>query len=494
MQQEMAPLLGEDGKTTRRIFRRTGYKTVTDAQADLDKVRQLLDLAGDDDDALQRVTALLQGIGKDRRTPIPDAAEVKRKLGVGVELEGKMTVGELLDKWAASKKTRPGTTKGYLSHIRVHLKPHLGHLRADRLNEDHVVAMFDKIADENEVILAQNAARREQVARCTLGRPGAPKASEREALAVERAKLDVMPPFRRTTGPMTRQRIRATLRAAYNSPMARRVATSNPAQHLEMTSAKRPKAKLWTEANVRRWQETGEKPSPVMVWTPAQFGVFLDHAEKDRLYAYYVLMGFRGLRRGEGVGQDWSNVDLNAETLTVATELIQDGWDVVESDVKTDDSAATIALGPFTAQVLREHLVRQQAEREKWQAEDFERQLRGEESRPWVETGKVFTAEDGSWLHPDVVTQTFRRISEEAELPPINLRDVRHIAATLVHAGGGDLHAIKETLRHSTITLASDTYTSLLAEVDKAIAEKAEGVVPRARRPVADEPVARSEG
>ena len=35
--------------------------------------------------------------------------------------------------------------------------------------------------------------------------------------------------------------------------------------------------------------------------------------------------------------------------------------------------------------------------------------------------------------------------------------------------GGGDLHSVKETLRHSTIKLASDTYTSLLAEVDQEI-------------------------
>lgn len=66
---------------------------------------------------------------------------------------------------------------------------------------------------------------------------------------------------------------------------------------------------------------------------------------------------------------------------------------------------------------------------------------------------------------------------------PINLRDLRHCAATLIHAGGGDLHAIKETLRHSTIKLASDTYTSLLKEVDLEIAERAAALVPRARKP-----------
>ncbi|GAA3766728.1 hypothetical protein GCM10022206_01610 [Streptomyces chiangmaiensis] len=88
----------------------------------------------------------------------------------------------------------------------------------------------------------------------------------------------------------------------------------------------------------------------------------------------------------------------------------------------------------------------------------------------------------GEWLHPDVVSKTFRRIARAADLPTINLRDLRHVSATVQHAGSGDLHSIKETLRHSTITLTSDTYTSLLPEVDKEIAERAAALVPRARR------------
>jgi hypothetical protein len=41
---------------------------------------------------------------------------------------------------------------------------------------------------------------------------------------------------------------------------------------------------------------------------------------------------------------------------------------------------------------------------------------------------------------------------------------------------------VKETLRHSTITLTSDTYTSLLPELDREIAEKAAALVPRRLR------------
>ncbi len=330
---------------------------------------------------------------------------------------------------------------------------------------------FDAIDDANETIEAENAQRREQQQRATWGKRSRPPASETARLAAERAKLAELPPYRRITGPATQQRIRATLRAALNGAISQQLLTFNPASHVELESGKRPKAVLWSAEHVEHWRETGEAPSAVMVWTPEQVGTFLDHAEGDRLYALFHLIAFRGLRRGEAVGQAWADVNLGAETLRVSKTIVQDGWTPVESKPKTEDSEALMALGPGTTQVLLEHRVRQLDERR----ERLGKRL------PWHETGKVFVQEDGAWLHPQKVSDVFRRLVREADLPPISLRDLRHVAATLIHAGGGDLHAIKETLRHGTIQLASDTYTSLLPQVDKEVARNAEAVVPRAR-------------
>lgn len=466
----------KDGK--RRRFRRTGYVNGKDANADLARVQAVLDLAGDDTDAQLRVGDLLQSVMRDRLN-IPEPVEVSRKIGVGVPLDGAMTVGEWLDTWVAAKKTRKTTTTGYASHIRVHLQPGIGHYRLDRFNIGHAQEFFDSIDDQNEVIAAENAARREQVARATWGKQSRPPAEESERLAAEREKLAAMRPYRLTTGPATKQRIRATLRTALNGAIRRQLITFNPASFVELESGKRPKAVLWADQHVARWRETGEKPSPVMVWTPAQIGAFLDHAEPDRLYAFFHLIAFRGLRRGEGVGQDWVNIDLDAQTLTVAKEIVVDGWTPVETVPKTDGSAGTIGLDSVNVAVLREHRARQLQDKEKAGSE-------------WTETGKVFTTETGGWLHPEAVSDVFRRICRTGDLPPINLRDLRHCAATLIHAGGGDLQAIKETLRHSSIRLAGDTYTSLLKEVDLVIAEKAAALVPRARKAV-DEPAAAEE-
>ncbi|MGW6008636.1 site-specific integrase [Streptomyces sp. NPDC055210] len=478
LRQELPP--AEDG--ARRTFRRTGYTGVKDAQNDLDRIRAILDLPGDDEDGQRRVGDLLAGLMASRGL-IPDPTEVSRKLGVGVPLDGKTLVGDWLDQVMANKATRTTTNHGYDSHIRVHLKPAIGHLRLDRLSVGHIEDMFRAIDDRNDVIRAENAARSEQVTRCKPGKPGAPKASERAALAAERAKLAEMPPFRRITGPATKQAIRRTLRMALNKAIKKQLITFNAAAHVELAAAARPKGLLWTEERVERWRETGVKPGPVMVWTPVQLGAFLDEAESDRLYAFFHLISHHGLRRGEGVGQGWVDFSPTRKEIRVAAEIVVDGWKPIETVPKTDGSVGIVKLDTGTVRVLLQHKEQQQRERGEWNARAAEQRAAGKEAADWVDTGKMFTAEDGNWLHPDAVSKTFRRISDAADLPPINLRDLRHGAAALVKAGGGDIHDASKKLRHSTIVLTSDTYMELFEEYEDELAEKSAAAVPRARRP-----------
>lgn len=466
------PARGDGG---RRSFSRGGYESAKTAQDALDQVRALLALPdGDDTVALTKVGDLLEAVSKDKNAPLPDLAETRRRLTRGQKLKATKTVGELLDDWLEVKRKsrRPTTLNGYESHLKVHLRPHLEAYRLDRLSVGHCQAMFDAIDDQNEVIAAENQARREQEERCRWPKPGRPPAPERDRLEAERAKLAEMLPYRRIAGPASKQAIRRTLRTALNFAIGREYITFNPAKHVELESAKRPTGLLWTAERVARWRETGEKPSPVMVWTPPQLGAFLDAAEADPLYAFFHLIAHHGLRRGEGVGQAWADIDFTGKLLTVAKSITVDGWTPYESDPKTDESASTIRIDSGTVEVLREHRVRQLAARDRRLADGL----------PWNDTGKVFVQEDGSWLHPETVSDVFRRIVREADLPPINLRDLRHGAAALIKAAGGDLHDAKEKLRHSTIVLTSDTYMALFEEATEELTEKTAAVVPRTPR------------
>lgn len=485
IRQELAP----DGDGTRRAFRRTGYTAVKEAQRALDKVRAILDLAGEDDeDAYQRVSDLLASLSR-TGAALPDPTEVSRKLGVGVPLDGQTLVGDWLDVWLARKKVRATTMHGYRSHVRYHLKPRIGHLRLDRLNVGHLVDMFARIADESDVVRAENAARREQVERAKWSKPGRPPARERERLAAERAKLAEMKPFRKANGAATRRAIRRTLRTALNAAIAEQLIVFNAARHVELDTAARPTGLLWTAERVARWRETGEVPSSVMVWTPEQYGRFLDEAEGHHLYSLYHVVGHHGLRRGESAGAGWESAHLDAEQprLDVVKEIVMDGKEMVETDPKTDMAMAAVMLDRETVLVLRERREQQAAEREAWNAAAAEKRARGEDAYDWINTGKIWTAEDGSWLHPDVISREFNKIQSKTDLPPVNLRDLRHCAAGLVKAGGGDIHDAKIKLRHSTIVLTADTYTPLFTQYEQALVEASAAAVPRQhRRTVAD--------
>ncbi|GAB3173336.1 hypothetical protein GCM10027162_17210 [Streptomyces incanus] len=172
--------------------------------------------------------------------------------------------------------------------------------------------------------------------------------------------------LRHTAGPATRQRVHSTLRAALNAAIAQQLITFNPAARVELEAGKRPEALVWTDERIPHWKRTGEKPSPVMVWTPEHTDLFLDHVAEDRLYALFHLIAFRGLRRGEACGQQWTDTHLDAGLITVAKQLVVDGWEVYEDDPKTDTGARTIALDSDTVQALKRHRAQQDKDREEW--------------------------------------------------------------------------------------------------------------------------------
>ncbi|MEU9712910.1 tyrosine-type recombinase/integrase [Streptomyces sp. NPDC047967] len=455
----------EDG--SRRSFARGGYTNVKAAQADLDHVRALLGLAkADDPEGIQLVAEMLAEVSGEK-LPLPDVEETRRRLKAGQDLVGSLTVAEWLDRWLAGKRIRKSGISRYETDIRVHLKPHIGHRRLDRLRVSHLSEMFTAIADGNAEILEQNAQRRAAVKElATIPWKGAENRARRKAL---REAIDAMPAFRRVTGPATRQHVKATLRASLNDAIGQQIITFNPAAHVEIDPVRKPKALVWTDERVAKWEQTGEKPSPVMVWTPEQTGAFLDFVADDRLYAMWHLIAFRGLRRGEACGQPWSETNLDRHSLTVTAQLVQDGWEVEESEPKTDSGFRVVALDDDTAGVLERHRKQQEADRLEW-------------GSAWVNTGLVFTQEDGSWLHPGKVTDLFERLVAASGLPPIRLHDLRHGAATLMLAADIDIKIVSDTLGHSDTRITRDIYQSVLPHVGKSAAEATAKLVPLQRK------------
>ncbi|WP_405685751.1 site-specific integrase [Streptomyces sp. NBC_01387] len=467
IRQELSPR--EDG--SRRSFARGGYGSLRAAQADLDHVRALLGLAeSDDPEGIDLIAEMLAEVSRER-SPLPEVEETRRRLNAGQDLIGSLTVAEWLDRWLAGKRIRKSGLNRYETDIRMHLKPHIGNRRLDRLRVSHLSEMFTDIRDANARILEDNAQRRAAIDEiATVPWKGVENRARRKAM---KAAIDEMPPFRRITGPSTRQHVKATLRASLNDAIGQQIITFNPAAHVEIDPVRKPKALVWTDERVTKWEQTGEKPSPVMVWTPQQTGAFLDFVAEDRLYAMWHLIAFRGLRRGEACGQPWSETNLDTHSLTVSSQLVQDGWDIEASDPKTDSGYRVVALDDDTVDVLKRYRERQSRDREKW-------------GTAWVETGHVFTQEDGSWLHPGKVTDLFERLVAASGLPPIRLHDLRHGAATLMLAAGIDIKIVSDTLGHSDTRITRDIYQSVLPHVGRSAAEATAKLVPLQRKAEAE--------
>jgi integrase len=237
---------------------------------------------------------------------------------------------------------------------------------------------------------------------------------------------------------------------------------------IELPTARAPKPTIWTDQRVATWRDTGKVPSPVMIWTPDHTGRFLDHTHDagDRLYALYHLVTFTGLRRGEVCGLHWDDVDLDARTITVRWQLVQNGWATAIDTPKTTDSEGSVALDAETVAVLRTH--RTQQARERLAA-----------GPAWIKTGLVFTIPTGDRLHPADVTDHFHHLGAQAGLPPIRLHDLRHGAATMALAAGVPMKVISNRLRHSSPHFTAKFYGDVLPELSHAAAEATAALVPR---------------
>jgi len=374
---------------------------------------------------------------KAAQAALDDAKDQARK---GIDVNRRQTVAQYLREWLAGKSDiRRSTLRSYTQHVENLWIPACGRHEVGALRRSHVQAALDSLE-------------------CS---------------------------------PATKQRYRATLRSALSDAMREGLVTVNVAKLVKIAAGKRPKARVWTDARVVAWQAEQElrlaaardrvdgrpvdefrtwhgpsaRPSRVMVWTPAQTGQFLDHAANHPLYPLFHLIAFRGLRRGEACGVRREDLDLEGRVLSVQWQITESGGHIDEGAPKTDSSDAAVALDTGTVAVLRAHLERQVQQRQAC-------------GSAWVESGYVFTREDGSRLDPARVTDEFERLAFDAGLPPITLHGLRHGAASIMHTAGLDMKVIQKTLRHSTSVITADTYTSVFDEVDRAAAEATAAVVP----------------
>jgi integrase len=402
------------------------------------------------------------------------AEEVWRASKAGVNVLSDETVAEYLARWLKKKKNelKRTTAHEYQRDIDLYLVPHLGALKMRDLRARHAQGMFDWIISDNERRLehrakvaelketAEAASQAWRTAPTKTPEEKAERAHRRAAwTAAREAYLVQRKELQRVTGPATMVSIKATLSSALSDAVKEELIAKNYAALLTLPKVTKPRALAWTAPRVARWKRTGEKPSPVMVWTLQQTAEFLDFIVGDRHFPAWHLVLFHGLRRGELAALAWDEVDLAEGIIHISEQLVSISYEVHEDDPKAD-SVRDIKLNRDSVMLLKAWRKKQAAEREKWTA-----------ARAHKKSGnRVFTKEDGSAYHPQFFTDRWDRLVELSGLPPIRLHDGRHEAASLALAAGVAPKAVQAMLGHASMRMTTDTYQTVLPEMHAATA------------------------
>lgn len=189
----------------------------------------------------------------------------------------------------------------------------------------------------------------------------------------------------------------------------------------------------------------GERDNNTM--TVEQIQQLFDYLETtdDRLEHLHHLAVQTGLRRGELAGLKWSDIDFDAETITVARQRVHSEAGAVVADTKTDAGRRELPIPATLLPVLKRARRRAAAEQlavgNKWQGEDY-----------------AVADELGRAYYPTTLSYLWKDVLEDAKVPHVRLHDARHTAATLMHLNGVPIAVIAAVLGHTDASFTQRVY------------------------------------
>ncbi|MBC5824299.1 MAG: site-specific integrase [Candidatus Eremiobacteraeota bacterium] len=230
-----------------------------------------------------------------------------------------------------------------------------------------------------------------------------------------------------------REQIHNLLHGAFDRAVRWRMIFSNPVDALEKARVPRRSMRALSADEAQR---------------------LLDAAKGSKFYALYKLALTTGMRQGEILALRWSDVDLEARSLSVRHTLLSDRGTPILAEPKTAHSRRKIELGADTVAALREHRLAL-----------FSRGLRASE---WV-----FPDSKGGPMRKDnLVRDSFWPLLKAAGLPRIRFHDLRHTAASILLAHGTHPKIVQELLGHSKMALTMDTYSHAIPTLQREAADK----------------------
>ncbi len=169
-----------------------------------------------------------------------------------------------------------------------------------------------------------------------------------------------------------------------------------------------------------------------------------------------------GLRRGELLGLQWEDIDLENRTIEVNHSLQHikgEGYHLKKP--KTSSSERTVVMNSFVVEEMKKYS--HQKKKERLQAAEL-----------W-DGGKhnfVFSTWNGKPYYPTVPGTWWRRFIKRTGFKYIRFHDLRHTAAALLINQGVHAKVISERLGHADIKTTMNVYGHYMRQADEEAADK----------------------
>lgn len=198
-------------------------------------------------------------------------------------------------------------------------------------------------------------------------------------------------------------------------------------------------------------------------WDLDEINKFLHAVSKrtgqcEKFYIVYVLAIHSGMRKGEILGLQWKDCDLETGYIRIQRTLSKTPGKLFFQQPKTAQSIRTIKLPDFALQILNAHKIKQKAMR-----------LRLGEA--YQDLDLVAANFDGGMITPSEVGHDFKKACEYAGVPKIRFHDLRHTHATILLQLGENPKVVSERLGHGNITVTLGTYSHVLPTMQENLAK-----------------------
>lgn len=375
------------------------------------------------------------------------ARDFEAKIKSGIAMDGrKITLKDFTERWieeVAIQKLQPSTVDKYREELRDKIFPALGHLKLSELKPHNINAFF--------VELAKDGARKD-------GKSGG---------------------YSKGSIIKTRNVLSSILRTAAEWEIIER----NPCSKVRLQAeAAEERIKFFTPEQTSLFLEYIEKPYTVRVgghertddtgikYRVGDYDVVKEIPEQMRLL--FNLAIYTGLRRGELLALQWSDIDFKEDMLRVSrAATIIDGKQTVKVP-KTKTSVRTVSI-PHSLTIRLQRLKNARLE------------YRLKLGQRWKGDNWVFIQENGRMMHCSTPYQALqdaiRRYNsgkeEKQQLPVIPFHGLRHTSATLLIAGKQDIKTVSRRLGHAKASTTVNIYAHALEESDKKAAALLESLL-----------------